>query len=364
MENELSKTLFAPMSAVIDFPFYPRIPAISLELTSHCNLRCPYCLNATLQRTKKNISWELLVKIVDEAAEKKLEISNLHGAGEPLTWNRLEDAIRLIHSRNAGLATFGTNGVLLSEERFRSLLDAGLTQIYFSIDTLDPALYRTTRGGSLEKVVSNIMSAIRLAPKDFQIIIALMNHKDQLLSQKNIAQYHETFGNHANVQLNMVENMFFPGTPEDYRVKPQKIDNCFSPANYLFIDTDGNVAVCCMDQNVKHRLGNVMEQSINDIWFDQRNQTLFRNLALGVFEVPKVCTQECMLSKPKTSQNMVALGFGLPFTEALRLANIFALNKEFNSALTIAQHLLARDSKHNGLKDLIEQLNNNVQTPS
>ncbi len=356
MQNQLSKSFFVPLTPVIDFPFYPRIPTISLELTARCNLRCPYCLNSTLQRPKETIQWELLEKIVDEAADGKLDISNLHGAGEPLLYDRLEDVVRLIRSRNAGLASFGTNGTLLTEERFRSLLDAGLTQIYFSIDTLDPELYAATRGGSLEVTIRNTKAAIRLAPKNFNIIIALMNHKDHQLTPERIARYHEIFGHHPNVSLNPVENQFFPGTPEDYRVTPQKKDICWAPHNYLFVAADGRAGICCMDQNVKYSLGNVRERTIREIWFDRNSQTIFRNLALGVFEAPAVCTQECTLNIPKTDQSSVMLGLGMPFEDAFKFAQILAMNHEPKAALEIARHLLLRDRLHAGIQKFIAQI--------
>jgi len=360
MDNQLTKSLFVPLESVINFPFYPRIPTISLELTAQCNLRCPYCLNATLQRPKETIAWELLEKIIDEAADGKLNISNLHGAGEPLLWDRLEEVVRLIKSRNAGLASFGTNATLLTQERFRSLLEAGLTQIYFSIDTLDSEIYKATRGGSLEVAVRNVKAAIRLAPKDFKFIIALMNHKDQILTQAKVDEFYEVFGRHTNVLLNPVENEYFPGTQEDYRVTPLKKNGCWAPSGYLFIAADGRAAICCTDQNVKHCLGNVKERSIRDIWFDHRNQTLFRNLAVGVIDVPSVCTQECVLNPPETGRSSVAVGLGLSFDAALKISSVLAMNREFKAALEIAHHLLARDSQNAQLHTFIAEITSHM----
>src|SRR3989338_2382826 len=92
----ISNLLFAPLEQRIDFAYYPRVPPISLELTNNCNLKCPYCANGTLTRPKTYIAWPLLEKIVDECAEMRYDLMWLHGVGEPLLWDRLEDVIALI----------------------------------------------------------------------------------------------------------------------------------------------------------------------------------------------------------------------------------------------------------------------------
>ena len=35
------KPLYAPIEPEINWPFYPRVPDISLELTNYCNMHCP-----------------------------------------------------------------------------------------------------------------------------------------------------------------------------------------------------------------------------------------------------------------------------------------------------------------------------------
>jgi cyclic pyranopterin phosphate synthase len=129
-----------PLAETIDFAFYPRVPEISLELTNLCNLTCPYCANPALTRPKGTIEWDVLEKIVDDSVRDGLSIDWLHGVGEPLLWKRLEEVVRLIRGRNAGAGSFATNGTLLFEDRVRRLIDAGLTRIYVSVDTLDPAI--------------------------------------------------------------------------------------------------------------------------------------------------------------------------------------------------------------------------------
>jgi MoaA/NifB/PqqE/SkfB family radical SAM enzyme len=337
-------------------PFFPTVPVISLELTNNCNLKCPYCANIALTRPKTYIDWDFLEKVVDECAVRGYDLAWLHGVGEPLLWDRLEDVIRLIKQKGAGAGSFGTNGTLLSPGRVRSLLDAGLDRIYVSIDTLDPDIYRATRGGKLAKVIGNVQEMIKIVPPSFQITVALMDHKDQRVTRDTFDQFKDTFGVHANLMVSLVKNLTFPGAPEDYRRTPEKLESCFDPIGYFFIALDGRVGICCRDQDIGHSLGNVRERSIHDIWFDTVNQTTFRNIALGIFDCPDVCTQKCVLKAPKQNVSKVVAGYGLPYDEALDLASAQLTQGDLVNAQTTLYALASRDPKNTRTRTLMESL--------
>lgn len=356
--------LMVPLERTIRYAFYPRVPLISLELTNHCNLACPYCANVTLTRPKTYIEWSLLEKIVDECAEREFNLAYLHGVGEPLLWDRLEEVISLIKRKRAGMGSFATNGTLLHPERVRRLLDAGLENIYVSIDTLDPQIYKNTRGGKLEKVIRNVQEMIAIVPSTFQVTIALMDHKDHRITNETIHKFHYYFGNLPNVRTNLVKNQLFPGAPGDYRVDPSGTETCFSPVNYFFIALDGRAAICCMDQDIKYSLGSVAERSIYDVWFDPVNQTTFRNIAMGINECPDACTKHCVLKPPKQNQTMVQLGFGVPWDEAFRFAGILLVNSETAAALPIVRALTMRDPSNHKARAVFQEIQRRMSQPA
>jgi MoaA/NifB/PqqE/SkfB family radical SAM enzyme len=354
-----------PLSRTIDFAFLPKVPVISLELTNHCNLKCPYCSNPTLMRPKSYIEWPLVEKIVDECAERKYNIGWLHGVGEPLLWDRLEETISLIKRKGAGDGSFATNGTLLRPSRIKRLLDAGLESIYVSIDTLDPQLYANTRGGKLEIIVRNIEDMIKIVPSSFRITVALMNHKDQTVTEQSIRQFYQTFGTHQNLQTNLVANQLFPSAPADYRVDAsEKLRGCWSPRNYVFIALDGRVAICCMDQEVLHSLGSVTDRSIHDIWFDKKNQTTFRNVALGVFECPKVCTEKCVLMKPREEGMVAPVAVNAPFEDVMDFTEWALSNGQKGTAIEMLRGLWNRAPSNDLFARLKELEQNEFAFPS
>jgi MoaA/NifB/PqqE/SkfB family radical SAM enzyme len=288
--------------------FYPKVPPISLELTNVCNLKCPYCANGTLTRKSGYIDWSLLDRIVDQCADGRHSIDWLHGTGEPLLWGRLEEVVRLIRSRNAGKAGFATNGTILHKQRVKSLLEAGLREIYVSIDSLNRDIYKSTRGGKLENVIRNVQNMIALVPEDFSITIALMNHKLQTISEADAIQFREIFG--PRPKLVVVENGIIPSAREDYRSAPNKSATCATPGAFFFIGHDGRVALCSSDQDFMHVIGNVHFETIDEIWFRPENQTTFRNIRLGLAPCPDICTKHCHLKKPTSDIPNLAESFG------------------------------------------------------
>lgn len=337
--------------------FYPSVPPISLELTSRCNLKCPYCSNSQLDRPPAFIDWALLEKIVDECADGRHDIAALHGTGEPLLWDRLEEAIRLIRKRNAGSGSFATNGTLLSKARVEKLLDAGLKTIRVSLDSLDEKIYKATRGGQLQNVVSNILGLIELAPEDFQITIILMRHKQQAIDDAQVANFYRTFGFHKNVALEIVDNGLMVSAPEDFREHKVKVRHCNRPREWFTITSEGKVSICCSDQNALGVLGDLRHQTIDEIWYSKVNQKTLANIALGRGNCPTVCTEHCWLEKPLlASASDCNKGYLIPFDEAIEEIKGLILAGDFSGAQSMLTALQERDPKSDKLSILIEIL--------
>jgi MoaA/NifB/PqqE/SkfB family radical SAM enzyme len=52
----------------------------------------------------------------------------------------------------------------------------------------------------------------------------------------------------------------------------------------LFISTEGDVYVCCTDYNTHLTYGNVMDQSLYDLWSSERHKEIIRNILNGDYE--------------------------------------------------------------------------------
>ena len=137
-----------------EFPLF-----IDVEVTSACNLRCPFC--ATTYRDKDIakgfMSFEVLKKIIDEGAGKGLYGVKFNIRGEPLLHPQIHEFVQ--YAKQQGLVDiyFNTNAMLLTEEMGRKLIDAGLDRLSVSFEGVTKDVYEKNRVGAVyETVLENI----------------------------------------------------------------------------------------------------------------------------------------------------------------------------------------------------------------
>jgi len=100
-----------------------------------------------------------------EPALPHIESLILNGVGEPLLNNHLESFIgrskKLMPA--AGRIGFQTNGLLMTQLRAISLVDAGLDKVCISIDAISPEQFRKMREGGEVDAVDMALSALNNA---------------------------------------------------------------------------------------------------------------------------------------------------------------------------------------------------------
>lgn len=139
------------------------------ECTLRCNLDCLHCGSDCLKESgKEEMSVEDFAKVLDDIKEnntaKKLAVCIT--GGEPLLRKDLEQAGREVVKRGFQWGIV-TNGMLLTRERFISLLDAGMTSMSFSFDGVGELHnYLRQNKNAFEKVVHGIDMALAVQKKN------------------------------------------------------------------------------------------------------------------------------------------------------------------------------------------------------
>ncbi len=145
---------------------------VAVNLTRRCNLACAHCyLDAeTLkQGGTDELKTDEVSTLLDQIASRGSDTMVVLTGGEPLLRRDLEQL--LAHGSALGLSmVVGTNGVLLSEHRVKSLQAAGVIGMGISLDSLDPARHDEFRGypGGWEKTLAG-MEACRRHGLPFQV---------------------------------------------------------------------------------------------------------------------------------------------------------------------------------------------------
>ena len=141
--------------------FGRNINYLRISLTDKCNLRCVYCMpeQMTFRPRQELLQDDEIYRLVSIFAGLGFEKFRLTG-GEPTVRKNVVEIVRQIaNTPGVKVVAMTTNGLLL-HELAGPLADAGLSRVNISIDTIDPAKFKTiTRWGDVQDVWQGIASA-------------------------------------------------------------------------------------------------------------------------------------------------------------------------------------------------------------
>ena len=249
---------------------------VDVDTINTCNARCTMCGIDFDRRPLHRMPDELFDKIVAELGEARdhLERVGLVVNSEPLMDRRLAEKVGKLKRAGIKRVSIITNASLLSRRRAEELLHAGLDTTYISIDSLDPATYeRIRRGLSFDVVYRNTCEFIRLKreinPRGTVRITMVQLAENGAEAEAFVAHWAERLGPNDQVVVTRGYNW---GIAQDVVARhggPDDAHNrvpCVGLWTSCVIDVDGQVRMCCADQEGTTLLGDVRLQSIAEIW--------------------------------------------------------------------------------------------------
>ena len=303
-------------------PFY-----INIEPTSYCNIRCQLC-SYNYTRKPGYMDLGLYEKIIDEAASLNIHEVAHFLAGEPLLHPELPYMIE--YATVSGMESrLHTNGMLLTEEKSRQLLDAGLAFLGVSFDGEDAETYNDMRRGSdFDQVVENLRTFLRLKAERGKetphVTLKIVKQEAGSAGAEGEAGAAHGDGNNngggdngvtgldgADLRVSEMFRRHFDGLPVDRlkvihphawrgevkHVVPQVTTGdyyypCMVLWGTLSIGWDGRVVGCAADLNGHDILGDLNQQSIMDIWNSDRLRYYRDMHANGRYQELDLC-REC-----------------------------------------------------------------------
>ena len=243
---------------------------VAIELTNNCNLRCAKCPLVRTSRERGFIDDILFAKILYdiESAGAPTEIA-LSGAGEPTLHPCLVDYVKAARKiPNIGIIGFATNGVELTPDLSRNLLDAGLTRLKASLDTDDPSTYRRLNGkDTYAQASSNFLTFCKINQSTgnrCQVTLKATLYKKDLSLAMRLKEQWSPYVD--QVRITPVHN--WGGTLK----KEAASDKAFRRTCVLLwqqvqILWDGQITLCCMDSmEGRFKMGNLREKNLSDYW--------------------------------------------------------------------------------------------------
>ncbi len=251
---------------------------ILVEVTNVCNFKCAFCAQADPKHhdlvPKTYLPPERAAMFLTKLRQGGVRTNTIHWThdGEPFMNKRFHELCGVGLEYGFSNMYFATNGMLCTPDRLDSLpKDAKYT---FIIDfCADPDTFEDIRGtrGSWIVVKDNITKILTddayahmsLEVKD----ISSFNETDPERVQSNFAKMKALFPSSSRVKF--FTKTFHNGTG----FMPMKNDKdsgsyflCPYPWTSLSVSSNGDVVACCRDLQHKSVLGNLLRQSLDEIW--------------------------------------------------------------------------------------------------
>jgi len=247
-----------------DFPLF-----IDIETTSACNLRCPFCATTwRAEKIKKGfVKFDIVKKIIDEGFENGLYGVKFNVRGEPLLHPEIDKFIRYAKKKGLKDVYFNTNGMLLTEEVSKKLIDAGLDRISISFEGHTKDVYEKYRvGARYETVLGNIENLQLLKSK---LSVKYPRIRIQTVMLPDIKCDFEAY---RKFWIRRVDEVGFLDY-KDMKNKKRGIQYpwaCPQIWQRMCVFWDGTILPCNHDDDALLALGNAGDISIKEAWHSEK----------------------------------------------------------------------------------------------
>ena len=242
---------------------------IYIEITNVCNLNCDFCPQTN--RQKGFMSLEQFEEIIKKI-KSYTKLVCLHVKGEPLIHKDLKNMLEILEKYNLK-TNITTNGTLIKENLEVLKQAKSIRQINFSIHS------STQNKKTNKKYLQNIFTSTEEL-KNLIISYRLWNLKtlNDNECNKNIIKEIENYYKindltekmAKNEFLKLRENLFinqdieftWPNLKNDTIIEKGR---CLALKEQIAILVDGTVVPCCLDNNGDIKLGNIFQETMEEI---------------------------------------------------------------------------------------------------
>ena len=266
--------------------------SLQLEPTNLCNLSCISCPSGRSKRKKGMMDFELFRKIADDAGKAGVKRIHLYLHGEPFLHPEIMEMIKYLVVKKLPVHVT-TNGMFLTEEKSRELLDTGVTpadHILFSVLGYSKEIHELVmKGVKNEVVVANILKLVELrsemnanGPIVETIFYTMPENRSD---KKKYLDFWDGKVDHVRI-FDQISNSFAAYKSGDEAGAARK-RICLNIWERMTICWNGDVTLCSCDLDGDYVVGNLRESTLEQVWNSPRLVTyrsLHKNKRYG--EIP------------------------------------------------------------------------------
>jgi radical SAM protein with 4Fe4S-binding SPASM domain len=247
---------------------------VYLEISNICNVQCSFCPVVEKDNKLMDVTeFEAILKQVAPLAE----IVCLHLMGEPLAHPKFLEILATCEKYNTQI-DLTTNGILIKKYKEHIINSNCIRQVNFSLQAFKDNFPDRDIDPYLLPIFEFTKSAHELRPAlytNFRLWNQESNDADNEEIFKRIESYFKITIN-RNIETGAIKSkniwnrlyLHFDSRFEwpSFSLPHQGTQGrCHGTVNHIGIHADGSVVPCCLDKNAAINLGNVKEQSLNDI---------------------------------------------------------------------------------------------------
>lgn len=276
-----------------------RFKKIYIEITNRCNLNCSFCsVNDNIKREMTLEQFEIILKKINDYTDYVY----LHVKGEPLTHSRLDGILKLCEKYHKKV-NITTNGVLL-DKKADILINNRIRQINISLHS------ENNKSNYLDDILSVVDKMDSYVVFRFWALEGNMNDRFRSMVEKIINYYNlpscyfDKIINEDNVRIN--DNVYvnksgkfvWPDVNNSYY---EEFGYCYGLKDQIGILVDGTIVVCCLDSDGKSNLGNIFQDSFDEVIGSEKVKKIVNDFEKGncYLEICKHCSYKNRFKKNK-----------------------------------------------------------------
>lgn len=247
-----------------------------LEITNVCNLDCVFCPKTA--RAKHTLTMEEFDTLTSQL-KGEVKFLYFHLMGEPFLHAQLPQFVKMAKEKGF-VPVLTTNGTLLSQRH--DMLDALPHKIQISLHS-----HEGNGKADLERYIDDVMTfAIEAAHRGCVIVLRLWNeggHNSMNDTILNLIANHvpQTWTKrHDGWKLAdclYIENdNMFEWPDLQHATYGEEEVFCYALRNQIGVLVDGSVVPCCLDHNGDISLGNLFDQSLEQILVSPRAMDIYQ----------------------------------------------------------------------------------------
>ena len=252
-----------------------------IEPVSSCNLRCTMCFQVDEsfsgdQKFMGMMDIELFKKIIDDAYLNGIKALTLASRGEPTLHPKLGEMLEYCTGKFFELK-INTNATRLNEKLIHQILQSGVTDMVFSIDSFEKEEYESIRVlGIFEDVLNNVKK-FKVIKDEFYPnskcstrVSGVKVRKTQ--DTKKFQDFWQKYVDHV-VCVEMEERWDTYSNPTSIMGK----NTCSYLWERMYVWYDGTCNPCDVDYKSNLSVGSIVNSNIREVWNNEKF-TQLRNM--------------------------------------------------------------------------------------